>query len=70
MPVQHLANTEKGLENGSFVERRRHSKRLHSIPEPQLEAIRRREVAVEMECKDKNLAIAQAIKDFNLENYV
>jgi UV DNA damage endonuclease len=70
MPVQHLANTEKALENGSFIERRKHSKRVHSIPEPQLDAIKRREVAVEVEAKDKNLAITQLVSDFQLAAFI
>jgi UV DNA damage endonuclease len=68
MPVQHLANTETGLKNGSFTERRKHSKRPNNIPEPQLLSLKRKEIAVEAEFKDKNIAIADLVTKFGLHN--
>lgn len=65
-PLQHLSNTDPSLKDGSFTDRRKHSDRVHYIPEPQLEAMRRDEVDVEFEFKLKNLAIAGACNDFGI----
>lgn len=70
MPVQHISNTEPALENGSRLDRRKHSFFIQSIPEPQLEGIRRREIALEVECKSKNLGISKMVADFDLRNYI
>lgn len=69
-PVQHLANTEKGFEEGSFTDRRRHSQHVHSIPEPQLEGLKKGEITIEVEAKRKNLAIEQMVRDFKLQSFV
>ena len=39
-PVQHLSNTEPGLENSSFTNRRKHSFYINNIPKLQLELIK------------------------------
>lgn len=70
MPVQHISNTDPALINGSRTDRRKHSSFIQSIPEPQLEGIKRREIALEVEAKHKNLAIAKMVTDFGLGSYV
>ena len=65
-PLQHLSNTEPGMENGSFNERRAHSRFIHYIPSQQLEAIKNNSIDVDVEAKEKNLAIFKMRKDFEL----
>lgn len=54
-PLQHLSNTEPGLESGSFTERRQHSWAIHYIPDYQKEFYNSGKSDIEMECKGKNL---------------
>jgi len=54
-PLQHLSNTEPGLEGGSFTERRQHSWAIHYIPDYQKEFYLAGKSDIEMECKGKNL---------------
>jgi UV DNA damage endonuclease len=35
LPLQHISNTEPGLEGGNFTERRAHSWAIHTIPDYQ-----------------------------------
>ena len=63
-PLQHLANTEPGSENGNFTEKRKHSNYIHYIPEPQLSKLISNEVDVEIESKTKNLAIKDMLIKF------
>lgn len=65
-PLQHVSNTEPGLENGSFADRRKHSDYLHKIPEVQLEALRQDLVDVECEAKMKNFAVEKIKLDLGL----
>lgn len=70
VPVQHISNTEPGLENGSRTDRRKHSGFIQSIPEPQLEGIMSGEIALEVEAKRKNQAIMKMVEDFNLHKHM
>jgi len=63
-PLQHLSNTEPGMENGSFTEKRKHSDMIHYVPEPQLQALRDDTVDVEVEAKMKNVAVSKMSTDF------
>lgn len=63
-PLQHLANTEPGMENGSFNERRKHSNLIHYVPDCQLQMLRDDLVDVEVECKLKNVGVFKLAKDF------
>jgi UV DNA damage endonuclease len=63
-PLQHLANTEPGMENGSFNERRKHSNLIHYVPDCQLQMLRDNLVDVEVECKLKNIGVFKLAKDF------
>jgi UV DNA damage repair endonuclease len=66
-PLQHLSNTEIGMENESYTKRRAHSEYIHYIPDPQLKLIRENIVDVDIEAKHKNLALFKMRKDFNVE---
>lgn len=65
-PLTHLSNTEVGLENGSFSDRRKHSDYVHYIPDYQLQAINNNVIDCDFEFKKKNLAIFKAVKDFGI----
>ena len=67
MPLQHIANTEPGLENSSFTNRRKHSNYITYIPECQLRALRSNEIALEVETKLKNLSIVDLVNKFDLK---
>lgn len=63
-PLQHISNTEKGNENLSFSQRRKHSDFIHYVPDCQLSALRDDIVDVEVEAKMKNLAVYDMSKTF------
>lgn len=65
-PLQHISNTEPGLENGSFSDRRKHSNMIHYIPAPQLSRLRRGELDLEVEAKLKNIAVLEMPKKFDV----
>jgi len=56
-PLQHLSNTEPGMENGSFNERRSHSSFIHYINQHQLDALRNDTIDVDLEAKMKNISL-------------
>lgn len=66
-PLTHLSNTEPGMENGSFQDRRKHSNYVHYIPKHQLEANNLDKIDIDFEFKMKNLAILKAVKDFDIK---
>lgn len=65
-PLQHLSNTEPEYANGSFADRRKHSKLIHYVPKLQLQALREDTIDVEIESKYKNIAIFKMAKDFEI----
>lgn len=65
-PLTHLSNTEPGLENSKFQDRRKHSQYIHYIPEYQLIANNNNLIDIDIEAKQKNLAIFKMIKDFEI----
>lgn len=65
-PLQHISNTEPSLVNGSLLSRRKHSDMIHYVPEPQLQALREDVVDVEVEAKQKNLAVTKMATDFSI----
>jgi len=65
-PLQHISNTEPGMENGSYTQRRAHSNYIHHVPDLQLAAIRDNLVDVDVEAKMKNLAVLQMRKQFDI----
>ena len=66
-PLQHISNTEIGMENESYTKRRAHSNYIHNVPEIQLKLMRDNLVDVDVEAKQKNLALFKMRKDFNVE---
>jgi UV DNA damage endonuclease len=65
-PLQHISNTEPGLENGSFVDRRKHSDMIHYVPDLQLKYLRENTIDVEVEAKQKNIAVFDMSKKFDI----
>jgi len=65
-PLQHISNTEPGMENGSFNERRQHSNFLHYINSHQLDALRNDTIDVDIEAKMKNLALLKLRADYGI----
>lgn len=66
LPLQHISNTEPGLEKGSFSDRRKHSDMIHYVPEVQLKFLRERKIDVEVEAKQKNIAVFEMVKKFDI----
>lgn len=56
-PLQHISNTSPELANGNFLERKKHSQYIHTIPDCQREGLIKDIIDVEVEAKMKNLAI-------------
>jgi len=65
-PLQHIANTEPDLANGNFVDRRKHSKFIHYVPDRQLNLLRDNTVDCEVEAKAKQLAVYKMAQDFGI----
>jgi UV DNA damage endonuclease len=65
-PLQHISNTEPSLVNGAKTDRRKHSDMIHYVPEPQLQALRDDTIDVEVEAKQKNLAVTKMATDFSI----
>jgi UV DNA damage endonuclease len=65
-PLQHLSNTEIGMENGSFTERRKHSDYIHSVPQLQLEYVLNDLIDIDIEAKAKNLALLEMRRKFSI----
>lgn len=65
-PLQHISNTEPGLENGTFTDRRKHSWEIHYIPEPQLTAVKNDFIDLDVEAKGKNISLLKMRKDFGI----
>lgn len=66
-PLQHLSNTEIGMENAPFNQKRAHSQLIHNVPDLQLNAVRENTIDLDIEAKAKNIAIFKMRKDFNVE---
>ena len=67
-PLQHLSNTEIGMENAPYNQRRAHSQLIRYIPPLQLEAIRGNLIDVDVEAKLKNIALLKMREDFQIAN--
>lgn len=65
-PLQHISNTEPGLEGGSFTERRKHSDMIHYVPECQRILLMNDEIDVEVEAKLKNFAVFDMSRRFSI----
>jgi UV DNA damage endonuclease len=66
-PLQHISNTELGMESGSFSEKRAHSNYIRYVPELQLEAARNDTVDIDVEAKMKNLAIFKMRQEYDIK---
>lgn len=62
-PLQHISNTTPGLEKGNFMDRRKHSDFIQTVPDVQLEGIWDGKIDLEVEAKMKNLAVARLQAD-------
>ena len=67
-PLQHISNTEIGMENAAFNQKRAHSQMIHNIPHLQLEAMRANLIDVDVEAKMKNIALLDMRKQFGILN--
>jgi UV DNA damage endonuclease len=67
-PLQHISNTEPGMEGGSFNERRSHSNFIHSVNSYQLHDLRNDEIDVDVEAKMKNLALLKLRQDYAIQS--
>lgn len=63
-PLQHVSNTEPGMENGSFSERRKHSDYVHRVPDVQMEGLIEDKIDLEVEAKMKNWAVGRLHDQF------
>lgn len=66
-PLQHISNTELGMESGTFTERRAHSAYIRYVPELQLEAARADSIDIDVEAKMKNFAVLQMRKEYDIQ---
>ena len=66
-PLQHISNTEIGMENAVFNKKRAHSQLIRYVPELQLKVMRDNSVDVDVEAKLKNIALLKLRKDLNIE---
>jgi len=66
LPLQHISNTEPHLVNGNFVDRRKHSDMIHYVPDCQLRLLRSRSIDVDVEAKQKNIAVFDMCKNFDI----
>lgn len=66
LPLQHISNTEPHLMNGNFVDRRKHSDMIHYVPDCQLKLLRDKKIDVEVEAKQKNIAVFEMSKKFDI----
>jgi UV DNA damage endonuclease len=67
-PLQHISNTEIGMENAAYNKKRAHSEMIRYVPPLQLEAIRANLVDVDVEAKLKNIALLKMREDFQIAN--
>jgi UV DNA damage endonuclease len=65
-PLQHLSNTEPGMESGSFNEKRTHSNFIHYINQHQLDALRNDTIDVDLEAKMKNIALLKFREEYGI----
>lgn len=67
-PLQHISNTEIGMENAAYNQKRAHSEMIRYVPHLQLEAMRGNLVDVDVEAKLKNIALLKMREDFQIAN--
>jgi UV DNA damage endonuclease len=67
-PLQHLSNTEIGMENAPYNQKRAHSQMIRYIPEEQLKLMLEDSVDVDIEAKMKNIALLDIREKFGIKN--
>jgi UV DNA damage endonuclease len=67
-PLQHISNSEVGMENAPYNQKRAHSDLIRYIPDLQLNAIRDDIIDVDVEAKLKNVALLKMRKNFAILN--
>jgi UV DNA damage endonuclease len=67
-PLQHISNTEIGMENAVYNKKRAHSQMIRYVPDVQLQGMRDDTVDVDVEAKLKNIALLKMRKDFDIKN--
>lgn len=65
-PLTHLSNTEPGMENASFNKKRAHSSMAYYISDIQKELNNSSLIDIEMEFKNKNIAVFDAVEKLKL----
>jgi len=65
-PLQHISNTEIGMENAAYNKKRAHSQLIRYVPAEQLQAMRDDTVDVDVEAKLKNIALLKMREDFQI----
>lgn len=66
-PLQHISNTEIGMEDAAFNKKRAHSQMIRYVPQQQLNALRQNTIDVDVEAKMKNIALLKMREDFGIE---
>ena len=66
-PLQHLSNTEVGMEHAAYNQKRAHSQMIRYIPEEQLNLMMDDAVDVDIEAKLKNIALLKIRSDFGIK---
>ena len=66
-PLQHISNTEIGMENAVYNKKRAHSQMIRYVPEVQLQGMRDDTIDVDVEAKLKNIALLKMRKDFEIK---
>jgi UV DNA damage endonuclease len=65
-PLQHISNTEIGMETAAYNKKRAHSQMIRYVPDIQLQGMRDDTIDVDVEAKLKNLALLKLRKDFQI----
>jgi UV DNA damage endonuclease len=66
-PLQHISNSEIGTETAAFNQKRAHSKMIHKVNSVQLYAMRNNLIDVDVEAKNKNIAVLDMREKFSIE---
>jgi len=66
-PLQHISNTEIGMENAVYNKKRAHSQMIRYVPDIQLQGMRDDTIDVDVEAKLKNIALLKMRKDFEIK---
>ena len=65
-PLQHISNSEPDYVNGTYHQRRKHSRMIHYVSTCQLERLREGTLDVDVEATHKNIAVFAMAREFNI----